>query len=210
MHIPLLTTTLLSLGAAPDAPGQLPIKLSAQFAETELQVGEVHQIELTLNLPEGWSCTNSGMRSAMLQIEVPDCVTLSGKVLTEYRELSRNEFVQEPFEREIQAGTTTIEFTLTGEPTKGETISLNIVAYLNQEGSDEHHFLRKRLELPVKAGSKAIEGDASDTSWGEHDTLLVGDKADTFTLPQYGGTEINLDDYLGKKNIIVTTYRAHW
>ncbi len=45
-----------------------------------------------------------------------------------------------------------------------------------------------------------------DRSQALHDAHVAID----FTLPQYGGTEISLSDYLGKKNIIITTYRAHW
>ncbi len=204
------TTTALAAMLLAGAPDDATVTISAAYVEPELTVGESHQIELTVELADGWSCTSSGMRSAMLQIDVPEGITLQGEVLTGHRELARNEFVQAPFEREIQAGMTTIEFTLDEAAAAGATIGLNVVAYLNQEGSDDHHFMRRRLELPLKAGATATEVDASNTTWGVHDTLSVGDQADAFTLPQFPDTEVSLEDYLDKKNIIVTTYRAFW
>ena len=84
------------------------------------------------------------------------------------------------------------------------------VEALDLIGSEDHHYFRRRLELPIKSGATSVEVDESNTHWGTHDTLVVGDDADDFTLPQYGGTEISLSDYIGKKNVIVTTYRAHW
>lgn len=185
-------------------------EISAHFVRKKLTVGAEHRMEVSMDLAEGWSCTNSGMRSARLQFDVPESIELSGQVLSDFRLLSRNEFVMEPFEREIQPGTTTVKFKLTKSPSEGESIGINIVAYLTQEGSEEHHYFRRRIELPLMAGAESSEADAANTKWGLHDTLLVGDAADDFTLPQFGGTEITLSDYLGEKNVIVTTYRAFW
>ena len=137
-------------------------------------------------------------------------MTLEGKVLTEYRDLAKNEFVREPFERMIDPGKTEIGFTLLSEPEPGDYLSLNVIAYIKSEAGDDNYYIRRRLDLALQPGAKAKETDATDTAWGSHDTLVVGDKADDFTLPQYGGTSISLADYRGKKNVIITTYRAHW
>ena len=40
--------------------------------------------------------------------------------------------------------------------------------------------------------------------------LKVGDPAPDFELPAHDGSMVKLSDHLGKSNVIVTTYRAHW
>ena len=40
--------------------------------------------------------------------------------------------------------------------------------------------------------------------------LKIGDKAPAFNLPRPDGTAFDVSQWLGKKNVIVTTYRAFW
>ena len=69
----------------------------------------------------------------------------------------------------------------------------------------------QRFELPLEPGVEAEEVAADESSWGVDEELLqIGDKAVDFELPRADGTTVKLSDYLGKKNIIVTTYRAFW
>ena len=57
----------------------------------------------------------------------------------------------------------------------------------------------------------AVEVPATTSKWGVDEKLLqIGDKATDFVLPRADGSEVALEPYLGEKNIIVTTYRAHW
>lgn len=191
-------------------PDSKTVQIDATLATDKLTVGETYQIDLTLALAEGWTASKSGIPRAFLQIDVPDSVQLEGKELTEYRELSKNEFVREPFERMIDPGRTEIGFTLISKPEPGDFLNLNIIAYIKSDDGDDNFYIRRRLKLPLQPGAKAKETDSTDTAWGIHDTLVVGDKADDFTLPQYGGSSISLADYRGKKNVIITTYRAHW
>ena len=210
------------LTAAP--PAESPVTLSASLNADELTVGEAHQIALTATLADGWIFPESrtAIRGLIVQIDVPRSATLAGQVLTDPRELARNEYLQSPYERLVEPGETTIEFTLNAAagaapgpalaPASGgnETIGVNITAYVQKAGTDEHVFIRRRLELPLKAGAEAVEGNAGNTHWGAADTLHVGDMADAFSLPQFGGAMVDLKDHLGRKNIIITTYRAHW
>lgn len=206
----MLSTLIMASCLGMNAPDSNTVQIAASLSTNELTVGQTYQIDLTLELAAGWSASESGIPKVFLQIDVPDSVMLAGKVLTGYQELSKNEFVREPFERMIEPGRTEIEFTLTSEPKVGETFSLNIIAYIKSEDGDDNYFIRRRLDLALQPGAKAKEVDATDTAWGSHDTLVVGEKADDFTLPQYGGSSISLVDYRGKKNVIITTYRAHW
>lgn len=206
----MLSTLLMASCLVMTEPDSKTVQIDASLATDKLTVGQTYQIDLTLTLAEGWTASKSGIPQAFLQIDVPDSVKLEGKVLTEFRELANNEYVREPFERLIDPGKTEIGFTLISEPDSGDSLSLNIIAYIKSEDGDDNYFIRRRLELPLHPGAKAMETDATDTAWGIHDTLVVGEMADEFTLPQYGGSSISLADYRGKKNVIITTYRAHW
>ena len=206
----LLSTLIMASCLGMSEPAPNTVMIAATLGADELTVGQTYTIDLTLELAAGWSASESGIPKVFLQIDVPDSVTLSGKVLTEYRELAKNDFVQEPFERMIEPGKTEIGFTLTSLPKAGETLSLNIIAYIKSEDGDDNYYIRRRLDLALQPGAMAKEVDATDTAWGSHDTLVVGEKADDFSLPQYGGASISLADYRGRKNVIITTYRAHW
>ena len=75
------------------------IRLTATLLADRIQVGETYEIAVSLELGDGWSTSDAGIPMPLLQIDVPDSVRLTGKVLEGYRALSRNEFINEPFER---------------------------------------------------------------------------------------------------------------
>jgi hypothetical protein len=196
-------------GAAPPTPA--PLHVEATLPAETLAVGEAYDAALRVTLDDGWSAATAGIPAPILQIDVPACVELEGKVLTERRELAKNEFLDAPFERMLETGDNAIRFRLVSQPQAGDVIALNVVAYVREGDDEEAWFIRRRLHLPVEAGATAVEADAGDTTWGgERDTLHVGDAADAFTLPRADGSTISLGDYRGKKNVIVTTYRAFW
>ena len=208
----MLNPACLALLVAAGQPADGPVNLSARLMTDSLAAGQTHRIALTATLAEGWVFpeARTAIRGFIVQVDVPRAATLAGEVLTDPRMLARNEFLQAPYERLVEAGETSIEFTVSAPPAAGEAFGLNIVAYIQKAGTDEHRFIRRRLELPLKAQAVATEGDAGNTHWGAADTLHVGDKADSFALPQFGGAMVDLKDFLGDRNIIITTYRAHW
>ena len=201
----LLIVASLQAGELPDEP----IGITATLDATSLEVGVEYEIILEL-YPGEASTSEAGIPAPFLQIDVPPSVKLSGPVLETYTELSRNEFLQEPYERLLKQLPARIGFQLIAPPGPEETIGLNVIAYL--EGPDgEKLFLRRRLELPLTPGAEAVAGDVNDSSWGTDETLLqIGDRAAPFELPRADGTIVALESYLGEKNIIVTTYRAFW
>jgi len=154
------------------------------------------------------SASGAGLPAPILQIDVPKCVTLSGKPLTEYRELARNEFLQEPYERLINDNPLSVAFVLNRAPASDDAFALNVIAYVERNG--EKYFVRRRVALPVAPGATGRVAATERSNWGVENTLNIGDKADGFTLPRADGSTVSLDDYLGKTNVIVTTYRAFW
>ncbi len=206
IHLILLPLLLVSGGGIPDDA----FVVTATLASDALEVGDEYAVEIKVTLKDGWSASDSGIPKPMLQIEPPKCLKLSGKVLKDFRELSRNEFLREPYERLIKVGKSTVKFKLTRKPRANERIALNVLAYVSDESNSNAHYVRRRLLLPIKPNAVAEAGDAAESTWGVVKTLQIGDKAKLFSLPQADGKRIKLRNYLGKKNILITTYRAYW
>ena len=81
--------------------------------------------------------------------------------------------------------------------------------WLDNDDPQKARFVRKRLELPLKAGAETRPGDAENNAWGTHATLSIGEQADAFQLPSHDELEIDLDEYRGSPTLIID-YRAHW
>lgn len=223
----LVLSTAVSLSGAapplaPNSPGsegnvpavglQAPEVEVACFLELEAEsVGSKGSILFEVLL-EGASASASGTPAPMIQLDVPASVRLTGRHLKTFRELSRNEFIQEPYEMLLQEQTTQIPFEIVGEPKSGDSIGVNVLAYIRPGGDgSKDYFLRRRYEIPVAVDGEGEEVAATKSDWGTDEKLLqLGDKVSNFTLPRPDGTSFSLSEYIGKKNIIVSTYRAHW
>lgn len=198
-------TVLLAVAQLPeDAVG-----VSARLDASELTVGEDYEITLDITLKDGWSISTAGVGGAILQIDAPRSIRLSGKVLESRKALAENEYLAAPYERLLVEFPAHIEFTLKKKPKESDRIALNVLAYAST-GSDEVYFVRKRLELSLSPEATAVEVEPSTSDWGRGDGLQIGDKAKKFKLPKADGGKVNLKKLLGKSNVIVTTYRAHW
>lgn len=179
-------------------------------AET-LEVGSSYSIQLDIQFPKEAVASAAGAPAPFLQIDVPPSVKLLGRTLTTHKELSQNEFVAEPFERLLKDPRAAIPFELIAEPGEGETIGLNLVAYVSLGDGTKPTFVRQRLELPVAPGAKAVPATKPNSNWGTDRRLLqIGDKLEAFALPQADGTAVQVGDRIGKSNLLITTYRAHW
>ena len=215
MNTFLLTTALSllmpALGETPDRENH-GIEIAVYMAGGELAVGSGAAFLVDLHLPEELTASRAGAPAPFLQLDIPPSVRLAGRYLTTHGELAKNEFLLEPFERLLEEDLTEIPFELLSAPSAGETIGINIVAYV-RPGMDAEgaFFLRRRFELALETGAEAVEVPPTRLSWGPDASLLqLGSKVGDLTLPDAGGADISLGDYLGKSNLLVTTYRAHW
>ncbi len=191
-------------------PGDV-LSISATLEAEELSVGSKYEIVLKVKIKDGWSAAAAGVPAPLVQFDVPPSVELSGKVLTSQRELSRNEFMQAPFERLLKNEEEHIGFSLVQAPGAKEQIVLNIMAYVTQDPTVDSFFIRRRFTLDVKPRAQAVGVVGTQSDWGIDKHLLqVGDPAEVFSLPKAFDPPIGLGNYLGQKNIIVITYRAHW
>lgn len=202
---------LYALALVAGLSGQDSTRISATLPAERLEIGSTYSIQLDIQFPEAVVASKAGAPRPYLQIDVPPSVKLAGKVLTELRELAANELLVHPFERVLSEAKSQIDFELIGEPKAGETIGLNVVAYIEAAEGSKAHFLRRRLELPVAAGAKATESKDRKSDWGmDKDLLQIGDKVPAFSLPQADGTLLDVGGMIGEENLILTTYRAHW
>ena len=90
--------------------------LTARLDTGALSPGQTRSITIDVEPGDGWTLDQAGIPGAIVQLDVPGSITLEGRVVESLRDLSRNEFLQEPWERMVQAGTTSIGFTLDEAP----------------------------------------------------------------------------------------------
>ena len=207
MKVVLLLSAIL-LGSPPPAE---TMKISAQLAADELQIGPEYEIVLRVSTQQGWSASKSGVPAPVLQLDVPASVQLVGKVLTAHKELRKNEFLQAPFERLLKNPEERIKFKLVSKPEADERIALNVLAYVSEDPATNVYLIRRRLVLPLTPHAVATESDASKSDWGPDQELLqIGQPAADFNLPKAYDPPLSLGQYLGAKKVVVTTYRAFW
>ena len=160
---------------------------------------------------DGWSMAAAGIPQAIIQIGPPASVTLDGDVLRGRRALSRNEFLMAPYERPAEPGETRIDISVADTRDADERIAVNVIAYMRRGEKGPARFVRKRLELPVTPDATGAPAASPDSHWGdERAGLQVGDRAASFSWPKADGTTVSLEDHLGERNILLTTYRAYW
>lgn len=200
----ILTATLLAAG-----PSDRTLAVDAALPADPIVAGREYEIALKVRLEDGWTASEAGLPKMLLQIDVPASVTLLGKELRG-RELMRNGFVREPSERLIDPGSTTVRFRVESAPGDDARLALNVIAYLRADGSDDAWFVRRRVDLPLRPGAVAARTEESGSAWGDRSTVQIGEPAPDFRLPRADGSEVVLSAFRGRKNVILTTYRAHW
>ena len=205
VSITCLVATALAATATPDDT----FSVAARMPDGPLTVGATFEINVTYQVAPETSAAAAGIPAPLLQIQPGDSVELIGDVLRTRKQLSRNEFLEAPFERLLKKEKTAIPFKLVSKPSSEDAMEFNVVAYLTDAGG-EQWFVRKRLRLPLRGGAVSESVAHSYSDWGRTPTLQIGQKAKAFRLVAADGETVALADYLGHKNVVVTTYRAHW
>ncbi len=202
----LLACTISAVAAVP----QDALEVKARLRTKKLESGKSYEFVVKTKLAKGLKTDGAGMPSPILQLDVPDCVKLEGDVLTDHRDLARNEFMHAPFEFLMKENIANIPFTLVSEPGPNDVIGISVVAYINGKDGNSKTFVRQRVNLPVAPKAKSKPADPAISSWGgDLGFLQIGDQATDFTLPRSDGSKVHLADFKGK-HVIITTYRAFW
>ncbi len=186
------------------------VQVSAKIISRDWGAGQRGQIVIEVITGDGWSTTETGLSAPLLQIHAPPNVKLLGKVLTSMTDLKNNEYIHSPYEKLLKESRTRLSFVIEQWPNMAEEFGLTVLGYVNRKGDNTGYFFRKRLALPLKPDARAREVAATDSTWGTLDVLNIGDKADDFKITSFQDRSVTLSHYLGKKNVIVSTYRAYW
>jgi cytochrome oxidase Cu insertion factor (SCO1/SenC/PrrC family) len=64
------------------------------------------------------------------------------------------------------------------------------------------------VQTPVSAQTAPKDGDKQSPT--DPDRVRVGQPAPDFTLEDSDGKNVSLEDYRGKKNVVLVFYRGHW
>ena len=188
-----------------------PFEVTARMPDDVLRVNRRYVMTIEARLGEDYQRTGVGVAQPLLQINLPPCVELTDRELTTERELKKNNFLAAPFEMLLQERVTEIPFKLTRDPQPGETIGLNVLAYVRRRDDGAERFVRRRYEIsPAKDAVATVVADNTNWRWGRGDALNIGDKLPPLELPRSDGSTFSLATLLGKQRFILTTYRAHW
>jgi hypothetical protein len=207
---------LLAAGLSPgiasaSVPQDHEVEVIAYLDAEEVKLGGTYEFVVAVSFPDGSDASKAGSPAPFLQLDVPKGIELTGPRLTTFKELSANEFLQKPYEQLLEDGEVSIPFKYASALGPGASIGINVVAYVAGKEKGSGSFFRQRLELPVFAGAEALIGNWRKSNWGTNKELLqIGSKAAAFLLPNAKGEMVSSESYLGKHNLIVTTYRAHW
>ncbi|MFT5687696.1 MAG: hypothetical protein ACI8PQ_000526 [Planctomycetota bacterium] len=212
---PMLVASLLLLPLLQDTGPPPTVEVAAWLEADELTVGGNYSIQIELGLPEGVDIEAGGLPEALLQIDCPASIKLAGPYFDTLALQARNEHLMMPYERQFKGTRVAVEFELLSAPAAGDSIGLIVVGYADpgKEAAEDVNpfFFRRRFELTLAPNAEATHGDDENSNWGRDETLLqIGSKVGDVTVPNLEGGELALGSMLGKSNLLVSTYRAHW
>jgi|GEM_PF-1200135 len=206
----LLIPLAISVSLAGTAPPPDVVKMDMRIDSPDRDVGKTMRLFVSVDLKDGWTGNAGKAPNFILQVDAPDCVEMQGPRLEGIRNLSRNGFLRPPEEKMMEGRETSLEFKITKAPSKDDRFAVNLIGYVTDADNTDVWYIRRRMAFAMTKDAKPTRIDESPSTWGIGNELELGDKAVPFKLPQADGTEVDLSQYLGKKNIIVSTYRAFW
>lgn len=175
-----------------------------------IERGSTAQLVVEIDVKDGWSIDKAGVTNAIVQAEVPDCVRLVGERAKTIKALARAGFIRGPEEQLAESSRTVFPFEVTSDCGQSDQFAINVLGYVSPPDGADAWFVRRRLMVAVADKAISHEADASTSNWGVGRELQLGEKAPLMALPRADGTMVDLDQQLGKKNIVITTYRAYW
>ena len=184
--------------------------------EKQDNVGEIYHIVIKLDMagdPQGPGKEDQGgPRAPFLLLDTPSSVLLLGGVPETLKSADDFQalFARYPYGRPLMEPENRIALRIERDLNAEQHMHLNLVVWLDGEKEEDATFIRSRYRLKLEDGAIAEEVAATDSSWGMHPHLNIGDKAPDFDLPSMGEENLRLSDYRGKSNVVLVTYRAFW
>ncbi len=187
-----------------------PIDDSTIVTRAQMTRGPDYSILIEFDLSADANRERIELTSPIVQLDVPESVRLNGPRRETHDHMRWSGFIEEPFEWLVEEGKVKVSFNLRKDVPPGTTIGLSFTAFVRIDDGANDYFLRRRLELPVRANSKSIPGDARDSAWGENAARWrIGDVVRPFSLPRADGSRFDASEHLGKRRIVLVTYRGY-
>lgn len=199
-----LVAAMAAAASAGDVAPKNAVKLTAKLTADSLVVGQEYVLEVVAepNAEKGYAFTGKRTPEPILQLRVPGCIE---------RAKTRNrEFLRSPYELKLDGGRGQVRFTLASKPSPGDAIILSLTCYVETDEKGSARLVRRRGRIALKPGAWLTPVPIGRGDWQETSTFALGDQASSFKLPDKDGKILDLDDYLGKKNVLLVMYRAFW
>ena len=184
-----------------------PVWLAARLNSSSLDVGQEHSIDLMAmaNPIRGFLMSSP---PPILQISAPECV---GEIIEQEKKFKtdRAEHLRPPFEQLLEPGRRRIHFNLASPPGPNDAIELMVSCYV-KSADGELRLIRRRGRVALSPGSELEPTLVGRAQWQDTSTLALGDKATSFRLPDNEGNVVDLEEYAGKKNVLLVTYQCFW
>ena len=208
---------LTACSKQPGTPPEFELEVTASMRDANADRTQ-RQAVIKVVPPPGHSLSDSGIPGWIVQLDVPDCVTLTGKRVLRFEELRDNEFLMEPWERLSEEPELVISLRVDADAEPAATLGINVLSYIAAAPGTDDHFVRRRLELPLHANATARPGNAEDTRWGpfgaeseQPSPLAINDTMPALNLPRLGSSERwSSEGLFGTKATLLVTYRGHW
>ncbi|HPF38013.1 MAG TPA: hypothetical protein P5081_22900 [Phycisphaerae bacterium] len=207
----MLLTTIIALTSASlaSAPPADTLRTTARL-EGPLAKGATARLVVRIDVKDGWTLGDAGLPNAVIQLDAPACARVVGDRANDAKALSKAGFLRLPEERMADGAETVFEFTLSAAPGADDSFAVNVLAYASPPGGADAWFIRQRISIPLRDDTRSVSANAAMSRWSGDDGLQLGDKPKLMKLPRADGSLVDLAEHLGKKNIVITTYRAFW
>lgn len=198
----------LALGAAgPGWDGDVAPKdivtFSASLSAERIEVGQTYTIDVVARPNPGYHIAGKPV-PLLLQMDVPASIELTPA------KVQKGEHIQAPYEVTVEDGRRQVEFRVKSPVGPDDTVLINLVGYVASTAKDQAWLVRRRGRVAIRPGAKLILERANRNDWHDDTNLTIGDRAVPFKLPDKDGKIYDLEEHLGRKNIILITYRAFW
>ena len=206
-----MITTLcwtLALGAAgPGWDGDVAPKdvvtFSASLSAERIEVGQTYTIDVVARPNPGYHLAGPPV-PLLLQMDVPASIELTPA------KVKKGEHIRAPYEVTVEDGRRQVEFRVKSPLGPDDAVLINLVGYVETTAKDQAWLVRRRGRVAIRPGATLIPERADRNDWHDTANLTIGARAVPFKLPDKDGRIYDLEQHLGRKNIILITYRAFW
>ncbi|MCA9254894.1 MAG: hypothetical protein KDA33_04625 [Phycisphaerales bacterium] len=207
----MLLPTMIALASASiaSAPPAETLRASARL-EGSLAEGATARLVVRIDVNEGWTLGDAGLPNAVIQVDAPACARVVGERARDAKALSKSGFLRLPEERMADGAETAFEFRLNSAPGADDSFGINVLAYVSPPDGADAWFVRQRIAIPLRKDARSTPANAVTSRWSGDDGLQLGEKPELMKLPRADGSLVDLGEHLGRKNIVITTYRAFW